>query len=877
MAPVSPSGGSAGSPGASVGRAQVRPVSPSTPPGAGGPGGRGPNGPGGRPPVPGAPLGEGPDEPGRDPAGRRPFAGFGLGDRRRNRGPGGRGPGGGPEGRKAWLKEKARKARIRNIIIASVALLIMLSGGGFVGVTLFVDSIKLGEQLPMPETSMLYYSDGTPLARLGENTRYVVPYENMSPYVIEAVIAAEDNTFWTNEGVEFTAILRAAWNNITGGHTQGGSTITQQYARIAFDLQGATYNRKIREAVLAWKMSDQLSKEDIISSYLNTVEFGRQTFGAEAAAQAFFGKSIKKDAPPEKQITRSEAMALVAMVKQPYPDPDNPEGAPGYDPTRGEEGSRMRQRAQEEAIGRWNYVKDQLLELSAQDPEHFTLTPEEAATLEFPTTWIPESEARNEDLTKPVGLIEKHVLAELVFTPGSPFQGMSYDQIRSGGYHIITTIHPGAQAAAERAADETIPESQMYGQSENMQAALVSVEPGTGRVVAYFGGHDGSGSDYAGIFRTEDGSYAGFGSHPPGSSAKVYTLAAAIRKGYSIHTYWRWTPHPQPGRDPSNPVKNASECSSDMDKETKKPKSELCSLLESTVWSLNVPFYSVAASLGGSVREGAREVLQMAYDAGIEHIWNDSGQRADIKDLGGDVERVVQDLGISLEVAIGQYRYTVLDHANGMATFAAGGLRADAHFVKEVTKNGEVLFRETLPDPNGPRIMNQAQIDVLNYTLSKVWETSIAGYQIATKTGTWEYQNGGANANAHAWNVGYTNVLAAAVWVGPKKDEEALYEKNGNPLWGSGLPRRIWEQYMREAIPAMALDGPKRFNPPNDSVGRLDPPGSFPSPTPSATPTPTATTPTPTPTRTRPSSTGSSTSTTPTSSTTSSDDEDDEP
>ncbi|MBX6750450.1 MAG: penicillin-binding protein [Micromonosporaceae bacterium] len=756
-----------------------------------------------------------------------------MGERRGRRGPGERGPNGGPGGRKGSRKEKARKARIRNIIIASVALLIIISGGGFVGITLWVDGVELGEQLEMPETSMLYYSDGTPLAKLGQNTRYVVPYDNMSPYVIEALIAAEDNTFWTNQGVEFTAILRAAWNNITGGHQQGGSTITQQYARLAFELKGATYNRKMREAVLAWKMDDKLTKQEIISSYLNTVEFGRQTFGAEAAAQAFFHKSIKKDAPPEQQITRSEAMALVAMVKQPYPDPDDPEGAPGYDPTRGEEGSVMRQNAEREAKRRWNYVLEQLVKLSAQDPEHFTLTPEEAATLEFPTTWVPESEATSEDLTKPAGLVERHVLAELAFTPGSRFQGMSFNQIRSGGYQIITTLHPGAQAAAEKAADETVPDSQMYGQSENMQAALVAVEPGTGRVVAYYGGHNGAGSDFAGIYKTEDGSYAGFGGHPPGSSAKVYTLASAIRNGYSIYSYWRWTPHEQQGRSKDNLVKNASECRSDVDPATKKPRSELCSLLESTVQSLNVPFYDVAVQLS------AREVLQMAYDAGIEHIWNDNNDRADLDEAAGDIGRVVSDLGIGLEIGIGQYKYTVLDHANGMATFAAGGLRAEAHFVKEVKKNGDTLYTEKLPNPQGPRILNQAQIDVLNYALSQVWVQNIDGYQIATKTGTWEFQNGGADANAHAWNVGYTNVLAAAVWVGAKDREAALYEKNGRPLYGSGLPRKIWEQFMREAITAMGLDGPKRFNPHNEAVGNLNPPGSYPSPTPSPTPTPT--------------------------------------
>ena len=90
-------------------------------------------------------------------------------------------------------------------------------GGGFVAGTLFVDSVELGDELPIPQTSTLYYDDGeTVLAKLGENERYVVPYADMSPYVTEAIVASEDRTFWTNEGVEFTAILRAALSVLEG-------------------------------------------------------------------------------------------------------------------------------------------------------------------------------------------------------------------------------------------------------------------------------------------------------------------------------------------------------------------------------------------------------------------------------------------------------------------------------------------------------------------------------------------------------------------------------------------------------------------------------------------------------------------------------------
>src|SRR5690606_22771903 len=151
---------------------------------------------------------------------------------------------------------ESRKARWRNLAIATFAVFIMLTGVGFVGGTYYVGSVEPTDELEFPKTTTLYYADGeTEMLKLGEITRYPLTFDEMNDAVIEAIIASEDKTFFTNEGVDFVGVMRAAWNNITGGDQQGGSTITQQYARLAYELKGATYNRKLREAVLAWKMS----------------------------------------------------------------------------------------------------------------------------------------------------------------------------------------------------------------------------------------------------------------------------------------------------------------------------------------------------------------------------------------------------------------------------------------------------------------------------------------------------------------------------------------------------------------------------------------------------------------------------------------------
>src|SRR6185369_11687618 len=199
-------------------------------------------------------------------------------------------------------------------------------------------------------------------ARLGEENRTIVPPEEMVDSIKQAIVAAEDQTFWTNEGVDFAGVLRAAWNNFTGGETQGASTLTQQYARMAMDLKGATYSRKLREAVIAWKLDDKYSKTDILGFYLNTVPFGRGTHGVEAAAQAFFGKTVKKSAPAAQQLTVSEAMLMVAFVKQPEPNPDDPDGEPGFDPTRADTPAQAAN-SMANAKGRWGYVRDSMVKL----------------------------------------------------------------------------------------------------------------------------------------------------------------------------------------------------------------------------------------------------------------------------------------------------------------------------------------------------------------------------------------------------------------------------------------------------------------------------------------------------------------------------------
>jgi membrane peptidoglycan carboxypeptidase len=703
----------------------------------------------------------------------------------------------------AWLTVGSVKVRRRRQLMAAFAVFIMLVGVAVVGGTYFVDGVKTSDQLAFPATTTVYYSDGSTLAKLGEQTRYELSYAEMNDAVLKTVVASEDQTFWTNDGVDLGSVLRAAWNNFTGGDVQGGSTITQQYARLAFDLQGVTYQRKAREAVLAWKISDKLSKEQILASYLNAVPFGRQTYGIEAAAQAYFGKTAKRTAPPDQQITWAEAMVLVAMVKQPNPDPGDPKGHPGYDPTYSAE-------AKANSLARWNYIRDQLVQTKV-------LAQAEADKLVYPGDKVkPYDPNAGNGLEAPGGMVVNHVLSELTHTPGSPFFGAKdWRSIRDGGYQIYTTLNRGAQQAAEAAADGTVAGSPMAGQPANLQAALVSVEPGTGRVLAYYGGHDGKGADYAGFYYDQNDVATGVGRFPAGSSFKVYTLAAALKAGISLKSYWDWNPHDMQGRTGSNQIHNASTCGS-LKAGDKTP----CSLLQSTISSLNVPYYAVTLSTGPA------NVLKMARDAGIDYMWTDARERVDLRTLPNMGSVVPSRFDTIL--GIGQYPITVMDHANGLATFAAEGLRANAHFVAKVVKNNATVYAETLPKPNQPRVFSQQNSNDLTYALSQVSSAKVnIGWDTAGKTGTWEFSQA-STENADAWMVGFSKKLSAAVWVGNKAELHPLRDKNNSIIYGAGVPASIWQKFMIAAT--TALNEKKvntKFNPPS-YAGDVNPPGSVP-------------------------------------------------
>jgi len=696
---------------------------------------------------------------------------------------------------------RAKRRRRRNLIIVGIAAFIMLTGVGMVTGTYYFDQVELPQDLHMKEATTIFYNDGkTKMAQIGEENRTMITIKDVPEWVQHAVVATEDNTFYTNTGVDYKGIARAAWNNVTGGERQGASTISQQYARHWAELSGVTYGRKVREAVIAMKLNQKFSKPQIMEMYLNIVYFGRHAYGIEAASVAYFNKSVSK-------LTMAEGMVLVGLIKNPE---GNGKGSP-FDPTVDKQ----------QAMDRFNnYIKPNMLKLGF-------MTQQEFDTMQYPTTVVPVNATNNSllraqwGLDKPEGLIVHHVMDELskVKNPDGSLKfadadGNIKDGIRNGGLRIVTTVDQKLQADAVAMAsgDKGSP---MAGQPDNLQAALVSVEPGTGRVRAYYGGPKGGGCDYASFYNDPvlaNGEGATCGAHPPGSSMKPYVLAAGLIDGYTVDSYWDGRSpieFPKSGRGKNNPVKTAGDGTGGNGKCAGGP--DHCTLWEATEQSLNTPFFALGETLG------AAKVIDTAKAAGVRSMWATvQGEPLPVrKDLTTGKGSDFAPKFFSTEVAIGQYPITVLDHANGTATFAARGYAAAVHFVQEVTVDGKKKYAETIAPKRIPGFTDGIS-DAMNWILQKVPQhygsrISINGRQTAGKTGTWQFQQ--TTKNAHAWFMGYTAPdlskksvnLATAVWVGNKGDEQPIIDKGKSPIIGGSLPGPVWKAFTEKAATDLKL------------------------------------------------------------------------
>jgi membrane peptidoglycan carboxypeptidase len=355
------------------------------------------------------------------------------------------------------------------------------------------------------QTSTVLFADGSEMGTFQGPNRNLVEYESLPAYVGQAVVSAEDRTFFENQGISITGMGRAFLNNIQGGATQGASTLTQQYVERYYVGQTTTsYVGKAKEALLAIKIAQSETKEQILGRYLNTIYFGRNAYGIDAAAQSYFGK-------PAAELDVSQAAMLAGLI----PSPNN------WDPAVSPEKSQQR----------WDYVLDGMVRdgyLTQADRDALVFPP----TIEY---------VRSDRLAGPNGYLMEYVTNELTAT-GS----ITQETLATGGLTITTTIEPPVQQAAV----DQVANLRAGGLSdgevpvEATKVGVVSIDPANGAIVSMFGGTD---------FLTDQINRVTRDRIQAGSTFKPFTLIAALEngiplteryKGYSPQSFDAWGPEP---------------------------------------------------------------------------------------------------------------------------------------------------------------------------------------------------------------------------------------------------------------------------------------------------------------------------------------------
>ncbi|MER5749670.1 transglycosylase domain-containing protein [Streptomyces sp. NPDC002088] len=370
----------------------------------------------------------------------------------------------------------------------------MVLGTVIVGVLLIIGLFFLGYSLvkipaanavAMKQSNVYLYSDGSQLARDGDVNRESVTLAQISKDAQHAVLAAEDRDFYTESAIDIKAMIRGGWNTVTGKGKQSGSTITQQYVKNYYLGQEQTVTRKVKEFFIAIKLDRTKSKDEILEGYLNTSYFGRNAYGIQSAAQAYYGRDAT-------DLDPARAAYLAALVNAPseYDVVAHPEN-------------------KTKAVARWNYVLDGMV-------KEGWLPQSERATMTFP---MPKEQTLSTGLSGQRGYVVEAVKNYLINN-----DIVDADELEGGGYRITTTLDKDKEDAFVEAVDDKVMSNLDDGRDVDgyVRAGGASIDPRTGKVVAMYGGIDYVKQYTNGATR---------GDFQVGSAFKPFVFAAAVQNG----------------------------------------------------------------------------------------------------------------------------------------------------------------------------------------------------------------------------------------------------------------------------------------------------------------------------------------------------------
>ncbi len=555
----------------------------------------------------------------------------------------------------------------------------------------------------------------------GNEKRTLVTLADIPQVVRDATIAIEDKDFYHHSGFSLWAIFRTAITNVFTNRKAGGSTLTQQFIKNAVLTNDKSYIRKIKEILLAYRLEKKFNKDQILQMYFNEIPYGSNAYGIEAASLKYFGKHVK-------EITLPEAAVLAAMVQ-------SPSRYSPYGPNK------------DVLISRQHYV----LDLMANQNKITKKEAEDAknAKLSF--------KSPSDNITAPHFVMYiKELLAEKY----------GEKSIEQDGLKIYTTLDTYKQQLAEEIVKKKALENDKKYRASN--AALVSIDPKTGQVLAMVGSRD-----Y--FDKAIDGQVnVALQSRQPGSSIKPLAYAAAFIKGYTPNTilYDVVTNFAAsgPAYEPRN--YNGKEYGP-------------VSMKKALAGSLNVP------------------AVKTLYLAGIDRVLDLA------KKMGYTTLADKNRLGLSMVLGGGEVK--LLEHTNAYSAFAREGMiHSPAFILKIEDRHGKILeeFKDNETKVFEPNIARE-----INYILTDNSERSyifgannflnLGNRPVGAKTGT-------TNNNRDAWTIGYTPSLVTGVWVGNNDNSEM---KSGAD--GSVVAAPIWNEFMRRVL---GSDNIENFNQPKIDI-----------------------------------------------------------
>lgn len=537
-------------------------------------------------------------------------------------------------------------------------------------------------------------------------TRQLVNFESIETRFVPALVAAEDNRFFEHAGLDFWGIARAAVVNVLkGGIRQGGSTLTQQLVKNLWLTPERTFRRKFNEALMSVMLERHYSKQEIVETYANVVFFGRRgnvnIIGAGEAARYYFGKRVK-------DLTWSEAALLTGLIRSPA------KYSPFLNP--------------EKARARRDDVLAALAELKYIGPDEFKRAKAEAVR------------------TTPPPPVTRRAAYFVDFTARSLADQLERDELRSAGLEVHTSLSAPLQLAAEAAVDAGL----RYLESRdkrlakaNLQAALVSLDARTGRVLAYVGGRDYGDSQF---------DRADQARRQIGSLVKPFIYYAAVAKGYAASSTWS-----------NDPISLETPTGPWQPENYEKLSGGQVSMRTALERSMNLPTVRIALDVG---LDNVKQVLEAA---GVE----------------GPVKAYPA-------LALGAVEASPLEMARAFSTLAALGGRAEVAPLRLIGDGeGRVIQRyaeRVVPMLQAPPAYVVDQMLVGAVARGTGREALRVGYagDLAGKTGT--------TSDYHdAWFAGFTPALVTVVWVG--SDDNATLRRPAAEL---ALP--VWGEYMLTAV-----------------------------------------------------------------------------